>query len=110
MLVPLLSLPAFELLIDLEFEQNFSNGTFDCVCGTKHEGQFYLGLFRIEVFRDGEPTAQWDLDGVQRKLVTTNGFDALCVFTVALGILRETIQLKFRAKHHLCGQFTVAVL
>ena len=110
MLVPLLSLPAFELLIDLEFEQNFSNGTFDCICGTERERQFYLGLFRIEVFRDSEPTAQRDLDGVQRKFVTTNGFDTLCVFTVALGILRETIQLKFRAQHHLCGQFTVTVL
>ena len=97
MLVPLFSLPAFELLVDLKFEQNFGNRTFDCVCGTKHERQFYLASFRIEVFRDGEPTAQRDLDGVQRKFVTTNGFDALCVFTVALGILRESFQFKVRA-------------
>ena len=97
MLVPLLSLTAFELLIDFELEQDFSDRAFDCICGAEHERQFYLAFFRIEVFRDREPAAQRDLDGVQRKFVTTNGFDALCVFTVALGILRETIQLKFRA-------------
>ena len=47
---------------------------------------------------------------MQGKLVAADGLDTLRVFTVALGVLRETFQFKVGTEHHLGGQFAVAVL